>query len=60
VSRRRWKPKIGRVYTDDGLRAAFAWIEAKLMPTFDTREAKRNRRPTGMPPVKLAPERGFL
>ena len=33
--------EIGRVYTDDGLQAAFAWIEAKLMPKFDKREAKR-------------------
>jgi hypothetical protein len=37
--------EIGRVYADEGLQAAFAWIEAKLMPKFDKREAKRNRPP---------------
>ena len=42
--------EIGRVYTDDGLQAAFAWIEAKLMPTLDKREAKRNP-----PPHRNAP-----
>ena len=34
--------EIGRVYSEDGLEAAFAWIEAKLMPAFEKREAKRN------------------
>jgi hypothetical protein len=34
--------EIGRVYTGEGLEAAFGWIEAKLMPKFDKREAKRN------------------
>jgi hypothetical protein len=33
--------EIGRVYADQGLEAAFAWIEARLMPKFDKREAKR-------------------
>jgi len=33
---------IGRVYRDEGLEAAFAWIEKTLMPKFDKREAKRN------------------
>jgi len=37
--------EIGRVYTDDGLQAAFQWIEAKLMPKFDKREAKRQPPP---------------
>jgi len=37
--------EIGRIYTDEGLRAAFAWIEAKLMPKFDEREAKLNPPP---------------
>ena len=37
--------EIGRVYHDEGLQAAFAWIEAKLMPKFDRREAKRNPPP---------------
>jgi hypothetical protein len=34
--------EIGRVYQDEGLDAAFAWIEAKLMPNFDKRETKRS------------------
>ena len=33
--------EIGRVYAEAGLDAAFAWIEARLMPKFDKREAKR-------------------
>ena len=37
--------EVGRVYAEDGLQAAFAWIEAKLMPAFDKREAKRNPPP---------------
>lgn len=37
--------EIGRIYTDEGLEAAFVWIEAKLMPKFDKREAKLNRPP---------------
>jgi dsRNA-specific ribonuclease len=37
--------EIGRVYAADGLQAAFAWIEAKLMPAFDKREAKRSPPP---------------
>jgi hypothetical protein len=32
--------EIGRVYASEGLDAAFAWIEAKLIPNFDKREAK--------------------
>ena len=34
--------EIGRVYAQEGLDAAFAWIEAKLIPNFDKREAKSN------------------
>ena len=37
--------EIGRLYQDQGLEAAFAWIETKLMPNFDKREAKRNPPP---------------
>jgi len=37
--------EIGRVYADEGLQAAFAWIESRLMPKFDKREAKRNPPP---------------
>jgi hypothetical protein len=34
--------EVGRLYAGEGLQAAFAWIEAKLMPDFDKREARRN------------------
>ena len=54
--------EIGRVYTGEGIQAAFAWIEAKLMPKFDKREAKHNPPPHRNAPVKLDPEtrsRGF-
>lgn len=37
--------RIGRVYERDGLAAAFAWIEAHLMPLFERQEAKRRRPP---------------
>ncbi len=37
--------EIGRVYADEGLQAAFVWIEAKFMPKFDKREAKRKPPP---------------
>jgi hypothetical protein len=43
--------EIGRVYNDEGLAAAFAWIEGKLMPNFDKREAKRNPSHRRSPPV---------
>ena len=35
--------EIGRVYGREGLDAAFAWIEAKLMPSFDKRAVKCRR-----------------
>ena len=45
--------EIGRVYADDGLQAAFAYIEATLMPKFDKREAKRNPPPHRNPARKI-------
>src|ERR1700722_2973990 len=45
--------EIGRIYADEGLKAAFAWIEARLMPLFDKHEAKRNPKPK---PVKHSPD----
>lgn len=39
---------IGRVYTADGLAAAFAWIEQQLLPTFERQEEKRRKR-LGLP-----------
>ncbi len=44
--------EIGRVYSDEGLEAAFTFIEAKLMPRFDKREAKRNPPPHRAPVVR--------
>ena len=35
---------IGRVYTEQGLDAAFRWIEEKLMPLFERQEQKREKR----------------
>ena len=35
--------EIGRVYAQDGLDAAFAWIDRKLMPVFERQESKRQR-----------------
>jgi pyruvoyl-dependent arginine decarboxylase (PvlArgDC) len=35
--------EIGRVYAAQGLEAAFAWIEQKLMPVFERQEARLTR-----------------
>jgi hypothetical protein len=35
---------LGREYATHGLEAAFAWIEARLMPMFERQEANRARR----------------
>ena len=35
---------LGRVYQQQGLDAAFAWIEQKIMPLFLKQEAKRARK----------------
>lgn len=37
--------EIGRVYAEQGLQAAFSWIETKLIPQFEKREAKRTPSP---------------
>lgn len=36
--------RIGRIYEQSGLEAAFAWIEAELAPRFDRQERNRVRR----------------
>ena len=36
--------EIGRYYEENGLEAAFRWIEQKLMPLFDRQEEKLNGR----------------
>lgn len=33
--------KIGRLYREDGMEAAFAWIEAELLPLFEKQERRR-------------------
>lgn len=33
--------RIGTIYRDEGLDAAFAWIEAELVPLFEKQERKR-------------------
>jgi hypothetical protein len=35
--------ELGRVYEKDGLDAAFAWIESRLMLVFARQEAKRQK-----------------
>jgi len=36
---------IGRIYEQQGLDAAFAHIEALLLPAFEKREERRNQKP---------------
>ena len=36
--------ELGRVYHEQGLEAAFAWIEERWMPLFDRQEANRAKR----------------
>jgi len=36
--------RIGRIYEQSGLEAAFAWIEAELAPRFDREERNRVRK----------------
>ena len=36
--------ELGRVYQEQGLEAAFEWIEERWMPLFDRQEANRGRR----------------
>jgi dsRNA-specific ribonuclease len=33
--------EIGKIYENEGLEAAFQWIEARLMPMFERQETKR-------------------
>jgi hypothetical protein len=36
--------EIGRIYEENGLTAAFDWIEASLVPMFERQESNRKRR----------------
>jgi hypothetical protein len=40
--------KLGRLYEEQGLEAAFQWIEERWMPLFDRQEAKRAKRRTAL------------
>ncbi len=35
--------RIGRIYSSEGLAAAFRWIQQELMPMFEKQEANRKR-----------------
>jgi hypothetical protein len=41
--------EIGRIYENEGLEAAFQWIEARLMPMFERQETKRLRHAGRLP-----------
>ena len=36
--------ELGRVYRDEGLEAAFRWVEARIIPLFEKQEANRLRK----------------
>lgn len=36
--------RIGRVFEEDGLEAAFGWIEREIVPVFERQEKNRRRR----------------
>jgi dsRNA-specific ribonuclease len=40
--------EIGRVYSQQGLTAAFGWIDQRLLPTFQRQEENRRKR-LGLP-----------
>jgi dsRNA-specific ribonuclease len=42
----RVEAEIGQVYLRDGLDAAFAWIEEKLLPVFERQEENRKKKKT--------------
>ncbi len=47
--------QIGRIYRDEGLEAAFQWIEESLIPVFE----KQERRITPPPRVKLGSDENY-
>ncbi len=36
--------KIGKIYTSEGLDAAFQWIDSEILPTFKKQERNQKRR----------------
>jgi dsRNA-specific ribonuclease len=47
--------EIGAVYRTEGLEAAFAWIEDRLIPRFQKQEQNRSRRKRDLPARRNAP-----
>jgi hypothetical protein len=43
--------EVGRVFEQEGLEAAFRWIEERLMPAFERQEANRTKRQSRGKPV---------
>jgi len=46
--------EIGRIYEQEGLEAAFQWIEARLMPMFERQEAKRLKHEGRLPATRAS------
>jgi dsRNA-specific ribonuclease len=46
--------EIGVIYERDGLAAAFAWIEAQLMPVYERQETNRQKRSSSGGPRRRA------
>ena len=49
--------EIGRVYQEQGLTAAFNWIESRILPVFLQRESRRRPRPHVSPRPAAEPLR---
>jgi len=49
--------ELGRVFHNEGLDAAFAWIERTLMPVFEKQELKRQKREAAKNSVTRLPPR---
>ncbi len=39
--------RLGRIYREEGLEGAFAWVRSKLIPHFEKQEGKRQLRASG-------------
>ena len=53
----RIEAEVGRVYARDGLEAAFAWIEQRILPMFEKQEANRSRKAAARYPPHRLPSR---
>jgi len=45
--------EIGKIYEEEGLDAAFQWIEARLMPMFERQETKRLTKAGRLPVARV-------